>query len=79
MDYFIVNVTPYSYEPLAIYDSYDEADRNHEHFCNVYPHGCIDILSEEELIDAEARELALRAAQKAARDARYAARKQRRK
>jgi hypothetical protein len=52
MDYFIVNVTPYSYEPLAIYDSYDEADRNHEHFCNVYPHGYIDILSEEELIDA---------------------------
>ena len=37
------------------------------------------IRREEELIDAEARELALRAAQKAARDARYAARKQRRK
>jgi len=34
---------------------------------------------EEEEIMAEARELALRAAQKAARDARYAARKQRRK
>jgi hypothetical protein len=52
MDYFIVNVTPYSYETLAIYDSYDEADRDHEHFCNVYPHGYIDILSEEELIAA---------------------------
>lgn len=37
------------------------------------------IRREEELIDQEARELALRAAQKAARDARYAARKQRRK
>ena len=37
------------------------------------------IRREEEWIDAEARELALRAAQKAARDERYAARKQRRK
>jgi hypothetical protein len=37
------------------------------------------IRREEELLDAEARELVLRAAQKAARDARYAARKQRRK
>ncbi len=37
------------------------------------------IRREEELIDMEARELALRADQKAARDARYAARKQRRK
>ena len=35
--------------------------------------------AEEDAITAEARELALRAAQKAARDARYAARKQRRK
>jgi NAD-dependent deacetylase len=37
------------------------------------------IRREEEAITAEARELVLRAAQKAARDARYAARKQRRK
>jgi len=35
--------------------------------------------AEEDAITAEARELALRAEQKAARDARYAARKQRRK
>lgn len=35
--------------------------------------------AEEDALTAEARELALRAAQKAARDARYAARKQRRK
>ncbi len=38
-----------------------------------------EIKAEEDAITADARELALRAAQKAARDARYAARKQRRK
>ena len=53
MDYFIVNVTPHSYEKIAVYDSYDEADDNLDHFCNVYPNGYIDILSLEELIDAE--------------------------
>lgn len=37
------------------------------------------IRAEEEAIDREARELALKAAQKAARDARYAARKQNRR
>lgn len=56
MEHFIVNVTPHGYEKLAVYFSYEDADRNLEHFCNVYPHGYIDILSEEELLDATNRE-----------------------
>jgi len=53
MDYFIVNVTPDSYEKIAVYDSYEEADDHLDHFCNVYPSGYIDIFSEEELIAAK--------------------------
>ena len=53
MIHYIVNVTPDSYEKIAAYDSYDEADENLDHFCNVYPNGYIDILSEDELIDAQ--------------------------
>ena len=56
MDYFIVNVTPYSVERLAVYFSYEEADRNLDHFCNVYPHGYICIFSEEEFINAQQME-----------------------
>ena len=53
MDYFIVNVTPHDYETIAIYNCYEEADNDLDHYCNVYPNGYIDILSEDELIQAK--------------------------
>lgn len=51
MDHFIVEVKADSYEKLAVYGSYEEADDNLDHFCAVYPNGYIDIFSEEELIN----------------------------
>lgn len=39
-------------EPIAIYDSYDEADDCIEHFCNVYPNGWLEIMSETDFIIA---------------------------
>lgn len=56
VEYYIVNVTPYGYEKLAVYFTYAEADHNLDYFCNVYPHGYIDILSEEELTHADIKE-----------------------
>ena len=50
MEHYIVEITPDAYETLAVYASYEEADAALDHFCDVYPNGYIDILSEEELI-----------------------------
>ena len=57
MEYYIVNMFTEGmcdkFEAIAIYDSYQEADDNYDRFCNVYPHGWLEILSAEEYISCK--------------------------
>ena len=53
MDYFIVDSTADLLEPIAIYKDKEKAFENLQHFCSVYPQGWIEVLSEEEFINAK--------------------------
>lgn len=52
MEFYIVNMTADILEPLAIYSTSDEAFENLESFCNVYPHGWLEVMNTNEYIIA---------------------------
>ena len=49
MVHFIVNVKPYGCDVLQECDTYEIADKNINHFFDLYPHAYIDIFNEKEL------------------------------
>ena len=53
MDYFIVDSTADLLEPIAIYKDKEQAFENLQHFCSIYPQGWIEVLSEDEFINAK--------------------------
>lgn len=55
MDFYIVETTADVIEPLAIYETFNEATENVAKFTAIYPDGIIEVMSSEEFIIASGR------------------------
>ena len=53
MTYYIVAMKDSEWEALASYDSYSEADLEHEDYCNKYPNAWIEIVSKADYMEAD--------------------------
>jgi hypothetical protein len=47
--YYIVMLTPEKLEPLAMYETYSEADMDLEGYCNKYPQAWLEVVSKADL------------------------------
>ena len=53
MTYYIVAMKDSEWDALASYDSYSEADLEHEDYCNKYPNAWIEIVSKADYMEAD--------------------------